>query len=597
MRTKVALSISVPGQNSGIFHPLARVLPVGGQHTGNSHPVSCKQLTSFINNECCGCYYCSIGNRKGDRFARIEGEQFMFAKQISGTSAQNRSLELAKFGRGGAGIARAEGNPGQTTTGGSNRAVANGQPSARYLAQIRMAGQRAQLSAAFMDVMADTGTVPANADAVAAGLAQVAQMVAPFAGSAGMDEAAVLSIARRAVLSAAELPSGNGTEIADAIAGFAGQEAAATMARLERPLRPVSSDVTFRGSSGVTRADAMADGLMARMVAGHVPTHGREFANMRLDEMAQLSAGGNYLRGRRNASMFGGAMGTDDFGSALAIASNKVLLQAYEASESQIKRASREIEAPDFRPINSVRVSGGVELGKVKENGEFTAGTITDAGEAFVIETYGKIFTLTRQAIVNDDLGAFEQSATMFGQGAALTEARIFATLLEMNSGAGPVMSDTVNLFDAAHGNLASSGGALSISTLSAARTAMRRQKGLAGEAIRVDPAMLIVPPELETVAEQLVAEIAATTTDESNPFTAKLTVLADAHLTDEDAWYIAALPGRPDGLQHAYLSGTTGPQIFTREGFETDASEFKVRLDFGAGFVDHRAWYKNPGV
>jgi len=36
---------------------------------------------------------------------------------------------------------------------------------------------------------------------------------------------------------------------------------------------------------------------------------------------------------------------------------------------------------------------------------------------------------------------------------------------------------------------------------------------------------------------------------------------------------------------------------VFTREGFETDASEFKVRLDFGAGFVDHRAWYKNPGA
>ena len=49
-------------------------------------------------------------------------------------------------------------------------------------------------------------------------------------------------------------------------------------------------------------------------------------------------------------------------------------------------------------------------------------------------------------------------------------------------------------------------------------------------------------------------------------------------------------------GDVHAYLDGATGPQVFTREGFEVDASEFKVRLDFGCGFVDHRAWYMNPG-
>lgn len=314
--------------------------------------------------------------------------------------------------------------------------------------------------------------------------------------------------------------------------------------------------------------------------------------------LAPEMRGVGYLNGhRRSPSMVGGAMGTSDFASALAIASNKVLLEAYEAAESQIKKASRQVSAPDFRPINTVRVSNGVELGKVLENGEFTHGQITDAGGSFVLETYGKIFALTRQAIYNDDLGAFEQSSSLFGRGAAQTEARIFAQLLEMNGEAGPTMSDNKALFHADHGNLAASGAVLSIDSLSAGRTAMRRQKGLAGEAIRVDPAMLIVPPELETLAEQLVTEIAAATADNVNPFQSKLMVLTDANLTDDQAWYLAAMPGRPEGLQHAYLNGVNGPQVFTREGFETDASEFKVRLDFGAGFVDYRAWYKNPGA
>jgi hypothetical protein len=72
---------------------------------------------------------------------------------------------------------------------------------------------------------------------------------------------------------------------------------------------------------------------------------------------------------------------------------------------------------------------------------------------------------------------------------------------------------------------------------------------------------------------------------------------LVDANLTDPARWYLSAGPGRPDGLQHAYLDGQRGPQVFTQEGFEVDALQFKVRLDFGAGFVDHRAWFMNPGA
>ena len=518
----------------------------------------------------------------------------MFAKHYSDDFALHLS------GQSGAGIARAEGTSGTAPAGGSARQILTGQPSARHMAQMRLAATRAGLTGPLVDLMAETGVTPARAEATAAGLAQIQKMTSPFAGSGSgrLDNAALMSIARRALMAGAAVQGDDAAAITAVIARVAGEEAMTLMASAEPQgrihARPHSDDST----STPSRAEAMADGLLARMQAGHTPTHGREFASMRLDDMARLSGNGSSYpnRGSRCATMYG-AMGTDDFGAALAIASNKVLLSAYEASESQIKLASRQVSAPDFRPINSVRISGGVELGKVLENGEFTQGQITDAGEAFVLETYGKIFTLTRQAIVNDDLGAFEQSATMFGQGAALTESRIFARLLEMNSGVGPAMSDGVTLFHADHGNLAATGAALSITSLSAARTAMRRQKGMSGEAIRVDPAMLIVPPELETVAEQLVAEISAASTDDVNPFQRKLTVLADAHLTDPAAWYVAALPGRPEGLQHAYLDGATGPQVFTREGFETDASEFKVRLDFGAGFVDHRAWYKNPGV
>lgn len=488
------------------------------------------------------------------------------------------------------------------------------QPSARHLAQMRLAASKAGIPAQYAELMAEAGVTSATAEATAQGLVQLQKMTEPFVSSGRLDPADMLRITRRALKAGAAIAGEDSAARTQAIATAAGEEAQAIMAAAEpagrsaRPADPEALIVPARAGTSQTvpsRAEAMADGLLARMQAGHVPTHGREYASMRLDDMSRLANGGGYADRRPGATMFGGAMGNDDFRSALAIASNKVLLDSYEASESQIKKASRQVSAPDFRPINTVRVSGGVELGKVKENGEFTAGVINDAGEAFAVETYGKIFALTRQALVNDDLGSFEQSSRMFGQGAALTEARLFAGLLEMNSGAGPTLADGRTLFHADHGNCPADsdsnghpdGAALSIQSLSAARVAMRRQKGLSGEAIQVQPSLLVVPPELETAAQKLVAEITAASVDEVNPFTDTLSVLVDAHLTSATRWYLAAKPGRPDGLQHAYLDGATGPQVFTREGFEVDATEFKVRLDFGCGFVDHRAWYMNPGA
>ncbi|HEX8929631.1 MAG TPA: hypothetical protein VGA45_11995, partial [Actinomycetota bacterium] len=56
---------------------------------------------------------------------------------------------------------------------------------------------------------------------------------------------------------------------------------------------------------------------------------------------------------------------------------------------------------------------------------------------------------------------------------------------------------------------LSSDGGALTVAGLSAARLALRRQVGLDGVTpIGVVPRFLLVSPELETTAEQVLAEL-----------------------------------------------------------------------------------------
>ncbi len=344
----------------------------------------------------------------------------------------------------------------------------------------------------------------------------------------------------------------------------------------------------------------IVDGIYSRVNRAHQPTMGREFAGASLSEIADicLQQNGKSAAMASVASRVEMALhGTSDFPNILRDVGNMSLSNAYEASQSAIKQTSREIAASNFRALHSVKVSAGPDLEEVGEQGEFKAGTIEEGDETFAVKTYGKIFGITRQAIVNDDLDVFSNMFPLLGQGAANTEAKLFAGLLEENAGLGPRLSDGKTLFHADHGNLAPASGTLSVANLGAARVAMRRQTGLAGEAINVVPAFLVVPPELETLAEQVLTEIAASEVANANPFAGKLKLLVEPRFTSASAWYVCAAPGAPDSLQHAYLDGVTGPQLFTREGFEVDGIEYKVRMDFGAGFTDHRGWYMSPSA
>ncbi len=105
-----------------------------------------------------------------------------------------------------------------------------------------------------------------------------------------------------------------------------------------------------------------------------------------------------------------------------------------------------------------------------------------------------------------------------------------------------------------------------------------------------------MVGPELETNAEQLLTTINATTTDDVNPFAGKLTLAVEPRITD-DQWFLFADPASVPVLEYSYLSSAPGPQMSSREGWETLSVEYRVYLDFGAGAVDWRGAVRNPGA
>lgn len=291
-----------------------------------------------------------------------------------------------------------------------------------------------------------------------------------------------------------------------------------------------------------------------------------------------------------------GAQTTSDFAIALQNAGNLAIIEAYEQlEEGQWRQLSKEGSFNDFRPHNLAGLTGTPEFLVVEENGEYTYASFGDIGRAAQLWTAGRIISLSRQLIINDQLGLFGDMAGHLGRGAALHEANsVWANLL-----GNVTLGDGVALFHATHGNLAGTPSALTADSLSAGRTAMAEQKDRDGVTpLYIRPKYLVYGPKNAGQVDKLMSPtLVPTTTGAVVPqFVRELTPVLEPRITDY-AWYLVAEPRRQPVLTHGYLRGQRGIYTDTRVGFEVDGVEYKGRLDFNATAVDHRGAYKNAGA
>ena len=406
----------------------------------------------------------------------------------------------------------------------------------------------------------------------------------------------------RALAQTAGLPATWSDEQIDAGATVDQARAAANLAMFsaittQPNLAPRIGQVGQSGDDPNVIARRMAEAAYGSRVnpAHELPEECREFANMSLLDMARscLQARGEATTGLSTSDTFQRALTTSDYPILLQETGDRTLRAAYGLAPGTVRRASRQSTARDFRAKHKIQAEDIAELLPVNEHGEFKSSQFTEAKETYSLTTAGRIVGLSRQAMVNDDLGAFTDIISKFGIRAGEYENQTLVNLILANAD----LSDGKAVFHADHGNLAAPGTALSVASLSAARLAMRRQTSLSGLPVSATPKFLFVPPELETDAETLLASIQPTTTGDVNPFGGKLELLVEARFEDAAAWYLAADPAMIEGIEYSYLAGEEGPQTDSRVGFEIDGFEFKVRLDFGAAFLDHRGWYSNPGA
>ncbi len=368
------------------------------------------------------------------------------------------------------------------------------------------------------------------------------------------------------------------------------------------PIRSATASVT-RDEADTRRAGIMA-ALLHRYDPAVFPLKddiGRDWAGQTLLDLARECLEGTGTRTRRlpRHEIARLALSTSDFPNILADVANKTLRQAYEAYPRTFLPFSRRRSAVDFKNINAVQLGEAPSLQKVNEKGEFTHGSIAESKETYKLATYGRIVSITRQVIINDDLSAFTRIPAGFGVAAATLESDTVWGIITGN----PNMGDSVALFHATHANLNSGGGsALALAGLGSGMAVMAKQKGLDGVTVlNVQPRYLAVPVALQLTAFQLVAAnlAPAQSANVVPDYIRALTPIAEPRLdaSSATAWYLVASPDQIDTIEYAYLEGQDGVYIETRQGFDVDGVEIKARLDFGAKAIDWRGMQKNAGA
>lgn len=155
------------------------------------------------------------------------------------------------------------------------------------------------------------------------------------------------------------------------------------------------------------------EALSARMM-GTAPTDAaRPFMQMELQDFARdalVRAGQSVATLGREELMTRAIHTTSDFSDLLTGAGNRVLANAYQQAQSPLKELARQRTVADFRPLTTLKLGEFSGLQKVSESGEIKSITTGEAKESCSLETFGGIFSLSRKAIISDDLSALPRS-------------------------------------------------------------------------------------------------------------------------------------------------------------------------------------------
>jgi hypothetical protein len=320
-------------------------------------------------------------------------------------------------------------------------------------------------------------------------------------------------------------------------------------------------------------------------------------------ELAAMLLNPRILRQRYGEAMAAGGQSTSDFAHILASTVNRTLRARYIESTPTWQAWCRRATAPDFRTIARTQLSEVGNLALRAEGADIAFTTLTDSHETYALAEYAGGIALTSRVIINDDLDFLSRLPQAEMDACVRVEDDVGYAILTVNA----ALHDTVALFSVAtHANLAGTPAALTVASLGIGRTAMAIQRGPKGQAyLNLVPRSLIVPPDIATVAEQLINSLvdpaaAALATLVPMPKYIKnlqLVVEPRLHTASTTAWYLACDPNQCDTVEVCFLDGSEGPEITEETDFSSDTLRIKMVHRVAAKAMDFRGLFMNAGA
>lgn len=349
-----------------------------------------------------------------------------------------------------------------------------------------------------------------------------------------------------------------------------------------------------------TMRSGMVEALSARIgVGGDVSDNAARFMDYSIVDMAADFTGhrGRYNSPAQRETMIRNAMHTtSDFPVLLENALNKALEGRYMMAMPTYRAIARQRSYADFRDHISIRMGDFPNLQEVGEAGEIKAGTVGETKETTRVKAYGVQFALSRQLMVNDNLGGIQQVLADYGNTVAAFEESTFYVMMLESSGAGPTLNETARrVFNTTEKTLAATPAAINVATVGIGRQSMREHKSVDGRKINVPASILLVGPAKETEAETIVAPINAQQPSNVNPFSGKLRLVVSAEITG-NAWYLFAEPSVMANFEWGLLDGYAAPRLRIDEPFGVQGTKVSLEHDFGCGAINYRGGYRNAG-
>lgn len=319
----------------------------------------------------------------------------------------------------------------------------------------------------------------------------------------------------------------------------------------------------------------------------------RRRANTSLGEVLIEAARANGYTGPSRISqgtireVLASGFATHSISNVLSATYGKFLLQGFTAVESTWDMISSIRSVSDYKQVSGVRVTGGFEFDEVGAGGELKMAEAGDETRSIKANLYGRLSSITMVDIVNDDLGALTVVPQRLGRGASIKLNKVFWGAFE-DSNATYYAKET-----------AGSGNALAISSLKTAAASYRKLKDSDGNPLGISPAMLLVPPELEITAAELMGGSLLITGENAtranvNVLAGRYQVVSSSYLTSGSTWWLVANPGELPCMEVAFLNGQRTPTVQQAEAdFDTLGIQVRGHFSFGVAKAESKGAYR----